>query len=343
MKKDIFHDSKVLWNTAQIFIYHYLPDIRKVSKHTVSSYRDGLNGYISYLEMEIGIQRKNICFNDFSKKEVERYQDWLLNMKKNKPKTSNLRLTSLRSFLEYASGEHSALTALYLGLCDIKDTEVPINPIEFFEKVQMKALLVAPDTRSKIGRRNQMLMILLYDTAARISEALELKLGDIHLEAQTPYATLHGKGDKYRNVPLMDRTCKHLKKYISEFHTGNEITAPLFYATTHGYKHRLSVDTAEKLIKNCSAAAKKSNVNMPDSCHCHMIRKTRAMDLYQSGVPLAHIQQLLGHEDISTTSGFYAFAMLETLAKSMEKANVTGEKVEKKWKDPNVIKKLYSL
>ena len=82
---------------------------------------------------------------------------------------------------------------------------------------------------------------------------------------------------------------------------------------------------------------------MPASCHCHMVRKTRAMDLYQSGVPLTHIQQLLGHEDISTTSGFYAFATLDTLAKSMANTNASDSNAEKEWKNPDVIKKLYSL
>ena len=52
MKKDVFTDSKIFWNTAQAFIHHYLPDIRKTSRHTVSSYRDGLNSYIFYLENE---------------------------------------------------------------------------------------------------------------------------------------------------------------------------------------------------------------------------------------------------------------------------------------------------
>ena len=99
----------------------------------------------------------------------------------------------------------------------------------------------------------------------------------------------------------------------------------------------------EKLIKNCAEKARGAGTEMPDSCHCHMVRKTRAMDLYQSGVPLAHIQQLLGHEDISTTSGFYAFATLDTLAKSMEKTSASNKTVEKTWKNPKVIEKLYSL
>ena len=67
MKKNVFTNSKVFWNTAQTFIHHYLPGIRKVSRHTVSSYKDGLNSYISYLEEEKGIKRKNMCFNHYHK------------------------------------------------------------------------------------------------------------------------------------------------------------------------------------------------------------------------------------------------------------------------------------
>lgn len=59
---------------------------------------------------------------------------------------------------------------------------------------------------------------------------------------------------------------------------------------------------------------------MPQEIHFHMLRKTRAMNLYQAGCPLSYIQQMLGHNNISTTSGFYAFATLNTLAKALEKA-----------------------
>ena len=72
-----------------------------------------------------------------------------------------------------------------------------------------------------------------------------------------------------------------------------------------------------------------------------LLRKTRAMDLYREGVPLTHIQQMLGHENISTTSGFYAFATLDVLANALEAANPdTGIKA---WSDPVTLEKLYKL
>lgn len=82
---------------------------------------------------------------------------------------------------------------------------------------------------------------------------------------------------------------------------------------------------------------------MPISVYFHMLRKTRAMSLYQEGCPLSYIQQMLGHENISTTSEFYAFVTLDTLAKAIEKTNPDREGTEKNWKNEEVTKALYHL
>ena len=345
MKKDRLHCSSIFWDTAHEFLYHYLPDIRRMSPHTFGAYRDGLNQYIDFLEKEKGVNRKKISYADFSHENMNTYLGWLLNIRKLSAKTCNLRMTAIRSLLEYVSFEYkNDFMALYLDACNIKNVKTIEHTIEYFENRQMKALLTASNIKSRTGRRNQMMLILYYDTAARISEVLELKLENLHLDSDIPYIMIYGKGRKYRTIPLMDKTIQHLKRYISEFHPQPDKVTPLFYAITYGERHRLSTDTVEKMIKKYSLVCQKNGIEMPVSCHCHMIRKTRAMNLYQSGVPLTHIQQLLGHKEISTTAGFYAFATLDTLAKSLEKAETgTANMHTKKWTDKDVLAKIYRL
>ena len=341
MKNDKLVDSaSVFWNLAKEYLHHHLPNVRKISANTVASYRDSLNHYIDYLENQKLCQRKQLCFANFDRKYIKDYMDWMLNSKKLAPKTCNLRITAIRSLLEYAANEHNELMATYLSVCSVKSIKTPAGPIEFFESSQMKALLSAPDTTRKTERRNQMMLILMYDLAVRVSELLDLKLSSLHLSSDVPYVTIYGKGRKYRNIPLMAKTQQHLNRYLKEFHLSPQANSYLFYATTHGERHRLSADTMESMLNRYSKICSQK-MGMPIKPHCHMIRKTRAMDLYQSGVPLTHIQQLLGHENLSTTSGFYAFATLDTLAKSMFKES---EDISiKKWSDKEILSKIFRL
>lgn len=343
-KKRKTDNSMQFWTLSKRFVSHQLPEIRKASPNTIKAYRDSINGFIDYLESEKHVRREAMTFEDFSGANITDFMDWMLNVKKYAEKTCNLRVTAIHSLLEFAAYEDSEnLMSIYLDACTVKGIKVSPNPIEYFEEYQMKALLAAPNPETRIGRRNQMMLILYYDTAARIAELLEMCVDQLHLDAETPYLTILGKGRKYRNIPLMDKTVKHLKRYINDYHHGGSPDNPLFYAKTYGEIHPLSHDTVEKMIKSYSTQCSQAGTSMPEKPHCHMIRKTRAMDLYKNGMPLAHIQQLLGHENMSTTSGFYAFATLDTLAKSMISANREKTKDGKKWDNEDILKKIYAL
>jgi site-specific recombinase XerD len=343
MKKGKDADSAFFWSVAAEFLNTYLPNVRRASECTVESYRNCLNRYVDYLEAEKGAARKTLCFQMLGRKTIKDYMAWMHTTARLSPRTCNLRLTALHSLLEFASQESADITPLCVEAGSIKGVRIDKGTIEFFEKDAMSALLAAPDTRVKIGRRNQMLLIFLYDSAARISEALNVRLCDIHRNASIPHVTLYGKGRKYRNVPLMESTAAHLDRYLSEFHIGanRKSESPLFYSVSHGKMHVLSADTPEKALKSYAKSLSETCATFPRHVHCHMIRKTRAMHLYQEGIPLPHIQQLLGHEVLSTTAGFYAFATLETLAKSIEKANPSY--TEKAWKGKKLSGELLRL
>lgn len=331
------------WETASRYLDHHLGVMRDVSPNTVESYRSSLNGYIDYLAEVVGVERKAIDFESFGKENLARYLEWMRTERRLAPRTCNLRMTAIRSMLEYAAGEGADLMPLYAASCTIPMVPVPSREIEYLEPEALKALLAAPGGGNRTDRRNRMILILLYDTGARVAEAVHLKVGDLHMDLEVPYVSLLGKGRRHRNVPLMERTVGHLRKYLAEFHPGEpHADWPLFYSRSHGQVHGLSSDTFEKMIRKYATACREAGCgSMPTRVHCHMLRKTRAMDLYRQGVPLTHIQQLLGHESISTTSGFYAFATLDKLSEALNAVN--PDDGVRLWEDPDALDQLYRL
>ena len=126
----------------------------------------------------------------------------------------------------------------------------------------IKALMEAPDISVRIEHRDQFLMVLLYDTGARIQELLDLCICDLRL-GNTPTVALHGKGNKIRIVPLMKETVVHVRNYLRAFHPG-------------------ILEQSPGLQKYVSRAKEKC-ADVPDNVHPHLWRHSRAMHLYQHG------------------------------------------------------------
>lgn len=185
-------------------------------------------------------------------------------------------------------------------------------------------------------------LILLYDTGARVQELADLDIESLHLDVPNPYISIIGKGRKRRNVPIMRKTVAHLNSYLKEFHP-SEQSAPLFYSMRDGKPHRLSTDSISLVVGTAAKMARETCNAVPENVHCHLFRKTKAMDLYKNGIPLPFIMQLLGHESMSTTSGFYAFATLEMMSDAINKSVPIIGGTEKLWKNKNAKQALYTL
>jgi len=230
----------------------------------------------------------------------------------------------MRVFLDHAGLEHPALTTLGNDAAGIRVKPPARKPVDHLGEEHTKALLTAWGTGDAKSRRNRMLLILMYDTAARIGELAALTIADVGMD-KPARVTLTGKRGKSRVVPLGERTRTHLAAYLEEFHPGPSMRdgdRPLFHSTRNGAIQPLSVDRIDEILKTAAARARRGTCpSMPERVHCHLIRRTRAMDLYQQGVPLPLIMQLLGHESMSTTSAFYAFATLDMMRKAVDAAN----------------------
>ena len=333
--------EKDFWQLARSYLHNYMPVTRNLSDKSVVAYKQSLKTYLQYLEIKKLLVNEQVTFEAFSREYVTDYICWLKE-KGYVPKTINLKLTAVRSFLKYCSEEDFELRGIYSEVCTVKKQKEEKKPIEYLQASATAAILLAYNTITSKHRRNRMMLIMLYDTGSRVQELADLSLSSLHLEMNNPFVTLIGKGKKSRNVPLLQKTVQHLKVYLQEFHP-EKVDNPLFYSLLDGKPHRLSTDSISLVLKTAADKARATCSEVPQNVHCHLIRKTKAMDLYKNGVPLPFIMQFLGHESMSTTSGFYAFATLEMMSDAMNKAAPMITEEEKLWKKNDVKKILYSL
>ena len=335
--------QKEFWKHIRNYLTVYLPKIRCLSPRTIDSYRQSVSLYCQFLKEQYNLDFSKVSFEHITRDSVIAFIQWL-HARNCGISTCNLRLSALKSTLKYFADEDISLYCIYQEIKKIPHKKSPKTPVKYMSEGAVKVLLEQPDIRTEKGFRNRMILILLYDTGARVQELVDIKMKDLHLKANNPFIIVTGKGNKTRSIPLMDKTVLHLKDYIRRFHnaSANEGSIPLFYSIRSGVPHSLSRDTIGIIMKNYGESARRKCFEVPARVHPHLIRHTRAMHLYQAGMPLSYISEFLGHASTNTTE-IYALASVKMLRKALEKANPDLVNEIPLWKNEENLKKLCGL
>ena len=308
------------FKTIRSFIMEYLPKQRCCSENTITAYRCTLNLLVEFLRSEKRLRVSQIDFSIFKRDIVLSFLDWLEKSRNCGIRTRNHRLMALRSFFAYAGIVDCTQIAVQLDVEKIPVKNAPERIVDFLTEEALKVLLEQPDAKNRLGLRNQFFMLLMYDTAARCSELLNMKIRDLRIYTKNPSAYLLAKGDKPRAVSLMNRTVEHCTRYLKAFHLDPHDDDYLFYTVIHGTKHRMSADNVAAFMKKYGEIARKICPEVPSRVHPHQLRHTRAIHYYRDGMPMALIAELLGHASAETTK-IYAYADTEMKRIAMERAD----------------------
>ncbi|TNF09219.1 MAG: site-specific tyrosine recombinase XerD [Bacillota bacterium] len=264
---------------------YYLKNEKGSSINTISSYMHDLAQYQAFLETYHDIKKPR----DIEKKHIEGF---LKSMRKQVTAKSVARkLTAIKSFHHFLALEKETDENVALALQSPK-IEKSLPKVLSIDEVL--AILNMANESKKLGYRNQALLELIYGSGLRVSELLDIKMEDIHLNQG--YIIVKGKGDKERMVPISDVSMIALRNYIvksREDLMGDKKTSYLFL---NQQGQRLSRQGFFKLLKKLAHDA-----GVETECSPHTLRHSFATHLLENGMDLRTLQSLLGHEDISTT------------------------------------------
>jgi site-specific recombinase XerD len=283
----------------QKFFCEWLVAQRDVSPRTVASYRDTFRLLLRYAHRHTGRSPTALSLADIDERLVLGFLDHLEKDRRNSPRSRNVRLVAIRSFLHFASyRDPAALQSIQRALrIPMKRFERPL--LGFLSRDEMDAVVAAPDRSTWSGRRDHAMFSAFYNTGARVSEVVAIKVGDVDLGRQ-PRVRVHGKGRKERAVPLWKPTAALLTDWLRD--TRRDLDAPLFPNRAGEQMSRAGVEDRLRI------AVAKASASFPSlrgrRISPHTIRHTTAMHLLQAGVDLTVVAMWLGHESPSTTHGY---------------------------------------
>ena len=305
---------------VQQFFTEYLVTQRALSPRTIASYRDAMLLFLDFAHHRLGKMPTALNLSDIVPELILAFLDHLEQQRQNSVRSRNLRLTALRAFLKFAARRDVSsffVIEQALGI-PMKRFERPM--LGFMSREEMLAVIGQPgDTWT--SQRDHLLLTLLYNTGARVSEIIGIKVGDVVMD-ESPCVHLRGKGRKQRSTPLWKSTAQTIRTWLRRNPMLDADAALLPNRdgnpmTRCNVTQRLNIAVTRAALTYSSLS--KRNISP------HTLRHTTAMHLLQSGVAFSVIALWLGHESTITTHRYVEadLAMKEKALARLQEPEIT--------------------
>lgn len=298
------------------FLTDYLMAQKNLSHNTLSSYRDTFILLFRFMQHSKGISPEKLKLDDLNICCIQDFLLWLESVRNYSIASRNQRLAAIHSFFRYIIFLYPELILMCQQVLEIPYGRVPQKTIHFLTEEQMKQLLAQPDISSQAGLRDAALMSLLYDSAARVQEFIDLDICDLKV-GKSPALMLTGKGRKTRQVPLMDDTSHLLETYLGCIPESKMAAAAVPLFKSHTGKRFTRPGVTHVLQKYSRLAFGESGIGF--SVTPHVMRHSKGMHMLHAGITVYYIKEFLGHADLSTTERYYVRADTEMKRKALVK------------------------
>ncbi len=324
------------------FLTHHLAAQRNVSPNTIKAYRDVFTLLLRFCRDVRGMALERLCLEQIDVPLVEAFLDYLEKERHSAPRTQNHRLAALHAFFRYVQSEEPERMFQCQKILAMPLRRHARPSVMYLSKDHLAEILAQPDLRTQEGRRDAVLLSVLYDTGARVQELIELSAGDVRLDPPAQIR-LMGKGRKMRAVPLMETTVQILRDHMHEnsLDCPEHFDRPLFQ---NRQGERLSRSGIRYILQKYAQKVRGTHPGFNQTVSPHSLRHTKGMHLLQSGVSLEIIRDFLGHVDVKTTQ-IYARANLEMKRKALEKISGSSpiSKIPFWQKNKTLLEWLHSL
>lgn len=336
-----------LFQAFREYLENYLPNVRARSANTVEAYRAAINLFNEFIKDRDGKELYQVTVADYNEESILSFMDWLEKERNNSVSTVNQRLMEIRSFSKYLMKDDPALIGTLSKILDISKRQAPPrNDLVYLTSEQLELLFRQPDISTRKGLRDRFFLELMYDSGCRDQEILDLRVKDFVVGNGSACIKVVGKGGKFRVTPITTKILPLYNKYKEAYLKDCSPDDNIFYTVRGGIRFRMSDDNVARFMNKYEKMIKEDHPDFPH-LHPHLLRHSRAMNLYINGMPLPMISEWLGHTQLETTT-IYAQATTEMKRKASEKADKEHSSIfpDEEFKyanDEDVLKRLYGL